>query len=154
MSMFVRLVKRPNDHISVRIVENKRINGKMKQKNVCCIDHTHKNKVKEISRFQKIGEEMVIKIKNEINPAFEGLESVYTPQRKRQNIPDNLVCLETLKEKARVHQGIEDPEFGKSFEQLELHKIIRDGYKTTAVVMESKNKCYGIKISFGRGCEL
>ena len=61
MSMFVRLVQRPNDHISVRIVENKRVNGKMKQKNVCCIGHTHKDKVKEISRFQKIGEEMVIR---------------------------------------------------------------------------------------------
>ena len=129
MSMFVRLVQRPNDHISVRIVENKRINGKMKQKNICCIGHTHKDKVKEISRFQKIGEEMVIKIKNEINPAFEGLESVHTPQKRKQGVPDNMVCLETLKEKARVHQGIEDV-FGKSFEQLELHKIIGDGYKT------------------------
>ena len=129
MSMFVRLVQRPNDHISVRIVENKRVNGKMKQKNVCCIGHTHKDKVKEISRFQKIGEEMVIKIKNEINPAFEGLESVHTPQKRKQGVPDNMVCLETLKEKARVHQGIEDV-FGKSFEQLELHKVIGDGYKT------------------------
>lgn len=129
MSMFVRLVARPNDHVSVRIVENKRINGKMKQKNVCCIGHTHKDKSKEISRFQKIGEEMIIKIKNEINPAFEGLESVHTPQKKKSHsIPDNMVCLETLKEKARVHQGIEDV-FGKAFEQLELHKLIGDGYK-------------------------
>lgn len=129
--MFVRLLKRPNDHISVRIVENKRINGKMRQKNVCCIGHTHKDNTSKIEKLQKIGKEMVIQIKNEINPALKGMEFIHTPKSKKdksQDIPHNMVYIETLKEEARIHQGISDV-FGKAFEQLGLHRIMRSGYK-------------------------
>ena len=93
--------------------------------------HTHKDNKKEIEKFRKIGQEIIIKMKNEISPTFKGLEYLHTPQRKRDKKkigPHHTVYIETLKEKTRIHQGIADV-FGQTFEQLELHRAIGSGYK-------------------------
>lgn len=60
--MFVRLVKKKNDHVSIRIVENVKIKGKVKQKTVCCVGHFHKDKAKEIKTHKRFGEELRIPI--------------------------------------------------------------------------------------------
>ena len=46
--MFVRLVQKKNDHISIRVVENVKKDDKVKQKTVFCVGHFHKDQVKEI----------------------------------------------------------------------------------------------------------
>ena len=130
--MFVRLVKKPNDHVSIRIVENQRVkersHGKIKvqQKTVCCIGHTHKNNTEKIKQLEEIGNDIIIKIKNDKNPTFKGLEWMHAP--KKRKIPDNMVCVEGLEEKARIEQGVEDV-FGATFDELELNDLICTGYK-------------------------
>ena len=53
--MFVRVVQKSNDHVSVRVVENKRVGKKVKQKTICCVGHTHKDKIEKIEFLKKLG---------------------------------------------------------------------------------------------------
>lgn len=129
--MFVRLVKKNNDHVSIRIVENNRVDGKVKQKTVCCVGHFHKDNIQKIETHKKIAEEMIVKIKNEIMPAFPGMEThVHSPQKRnnKTNQNEDLVSVKNLKEEARVHNGIDDI-FGTAYDQLNLFDSIDTGYK-------------------------
>ena len=143
--MFVRLVKKKNDHVSVRIVQNVRVEGKVKQKTVCCVGHFHKDNVKKIESYKRIGEELIIKIKNEEHPALPGFEEiVHTPHKKASQPSekkDGLVLkgvetsgeigiedIKTLKEEGRICVGIEDV-FAQAYNQLGLLDGINTGRK-------------------------
>ncbi len=60
--MFVRLVKKNNDRVSVRIVENERIGDKIKQKTICSIAQCHKDDHKKIETFKRFGEELMYNV--------------------------------------------------------------------------------------------
>ena len=87
--MFVRLVQKKNDRVSVRIVENVKKDGKVKQKTVCCVGHFHKDNLKDIETYKRIGNDLIVKIKNEKRPALPGFEEiVHAPrQREKRRIP-------------------------------------------------------------------
>ena len=128
--MFLRLVKKANDHVSVRIVENTKKNGKVKQTTVCCIGHCHKENVKKLESLKRIGEEMVVKIKNDILPALPGLEeATHAPQPKKppSEFKDDIVYINHLKEEGRINVGIGDI-YGEVYDQLNLFDSIDRGY--------------------------
>ena len=130
--MFVRLVRKKNDHVSIRIVENVKKDGKVKQETVCCVGHFHKDNTKKIETHRRIGEEMIVKIKNEIRPALPGLETaVHAPKKrnKKEGTEDDWTCsYKHLKEESRVRVGIDDV-FSRQYEQLGLLGTIDSGYK-------------------------
>ena len=129
--MFVRLVKKNNDHVSIRIVENVKVNGKVKQKTVCGVGHFHKDQVKKIEAHKRIGEEMIVKIKNDIRPALPGFESlVHTPAKRKNRKKDTGADIYSkyLKEERRIRIGVDDV-FAGQYEQLGLFETIDTGYK-------------------------
>ena len=128
--MFVRLVQKKNDHVSIRIVENIKKDGKVKQKTVCCVGHFHKDNTEKIETFKRIGEEMIVKIKNEIRPALPGLEDILHAPRKRGKKQDSSLDISSkhLKEEERIHVGIEDV-FSEQYKQLGLFDTIDSEYK-------------------------
>ena len=60
-SMFVRTVKKNQNHVSIRIVKSVRKGAKVRQQTICCVGHTHKNNIEKIQLFTKIGEELIQK---------------------------------------------------------------------------------------------
>ena len=130
--MFVRLVHKKNDHVSIRIVENIRKDGKVKQKTVCCVGHFHKEKHKDIENHKRFGEELIIKIKNEKRPTLPGFEKIVHAPRKRnkkEKSKDFDICSSRLKEEARIRTGIKDI-YSHEYKQLGLFETINTGYKT------------------------
>lgn len=128
--MFVRIVNKLNNRVSIRIVENKRIDNKVKQKTVTGIGTAHKDDLNKINSLKRIGEDLIIKLKNEVDPVLPGLEDLIHSSKKKikNNIDTDLVSINGLKEKNRVHHGINDI-FGSIFEQLDLFNSIDTGYK-------------------------
>jgi len=128
--MFLRLVKKPNDRISIRIVENNRVDGKVKQKTISGIGTAHKDDHKKIESLMRVGEELIIKLNNEVEPVLPGLEEIiHAPKKKvEKEIAEDMVSVNGLKEEGRIHIGINDI-FGKAFEELNLFDSIDTGYK-------------------------
>ena len=143
--MFIRLVKKKNDHVSVRIVRNVRVNGKVKQKTVCCVGHFHKDAQERIEAHKRIGEELIIKLKNSEKPALPGFEEIVHAPRKRKvssseakppspstsvsscssvSVPD----ISQLEERHRFCVGVNDI-FSHAYHQLSLFDSIDTGYK-------------------------
>lgn len=134
MTMFVRLVKKPNDRVSVRIVESSRVDGKVKQKIICGIGTAHKDDVGKINKLKSVGESVIISLKNEDNPALPGFEELAHGKKKsvstsKQEEKSPQVSIGNLKEEVRFHKGIDDI-YGAMFEQLSLLDSIESGYKT------------------------
>ena len=129
--MFVRLTKKPNDRVSIRIVENYRDGDKVKQRTITGVGTAHKDDVTKIDSLKRVGEEMIIKLKNEDDPVLPGLESIiHAPQKRetKQDIPADMVSIQGLKEESRIFEGVEDI-FGKAFDSLSLLNSIDTGYK-------------------------
>ena len=134
--MFVRLVRKKNDHVSIRIVENVKKDGKLRQETVCCVGHFHKDNTKKIETHRRIGEEMIVKIKNEIRPTLPGFEEAVHAPRKRKKTGTVArsdgggadVSSGHLEEEARLRVGIDDV-FSEQYKQLGLFGTIDSGYK-------------------------
>ena len=119
--MFVRTVKKNNDHVSIRIVENKRQGKKVKQKTICCIGHTHKKNTEKIELFKRIGKKLIPDLKSEKQTTLPGIEESWPPKNSH-NKPspyNDTVHVKNLKEEARIHIGCSDI-FGKAYDQLKL----------------------------------
>ena len=127
-SMFIRIVKKKNDRVSIRAVENIRQDGKVKQKTVACIGHAHKDDIKNIEKFKKWGEDIIIKMKNEEHPTLPGFEYVHAPKKKTPKEQTDKVSPGNLREEKRLCQGVEDV-FEEIYEQLNLFDSINTGYK-------------------------
>ena len=82
--MFVRLVKKKNDRVSVRIVENQWFEGRVKQKVICNFGQLHKDEKKEIQIRMRAAEKTIIEIKNEKNPTFPGFEDIHAPKKRKK----------------------------------------------------------------------
>lgn len=135
--MFVRLVKKPNDHVSVRIVENKREGKKVKQKTICCVGHTHKDNIEKIQTFKKWGDKLIRDMKEEMQGVFSGIPDSYPPENKFQNkfqnkFPEGMVHAKSLKEEGRVSKGCSDI-FGIVYDQLNLLDFFGKGIKQKQV---------------------
>lgn len=131
--MYVRLVKKPNDRVSVRIVESYREGAKVRQKIICGIGTSHKDDSARISSLKSVGEKVIISLKNERHPALPGFEEVAhgrgsVEKEKKQDDLEAQVSISGLQEERRIHQGIEDI-FGQVFDQLNLFDSIKSGYK-------------------------
>ena len=128
--MFVRLVKKPNDRVSIRVVESRREDGKVRQKIICGVGTAHKDDAARINSLRNVAEKVIINLKNENNPALPGLEeSVHGNKQKSVRDEETKVSVSQLKEESRVQKGIDDI-FGAKFEQLNLFDSINTGYKT------------------------
>ncbi len=127
-SMFVRIVKKNDNHVSVRIVESQRVGDKVKQKTVCCVGHFHKDNIEKIEMHKRIAEEMIIKIKNEISPTLPGMETIIHAVKKKSSQEKDMANIKSLEEEARINTGITDI-FGHAYEQLNLMDTIATGYK-------------------------
>ena len=133
--MFVRVVQKSKDHVSVRIVENFKKDGKVKQRNVCGVGYSRKDDIEKIESFKRIGEELIVKIKNEITPSLIGFEEiVHAPKKKKRTKEtenkknDDSCSLNNLKEEARIRVGTNDV-FANEFEQIGLLDTVNSGYK-------------------------
>lgn len=125
--MFIRLTKKPNDRVSIRVVENYRVGDKVKQKTITGVGTAHKDDHQKIESLRRVGEAMIVKLKNEINPVLPGMEDiVHAPIKKKQE--EKMVSVSGLKEESRIHKGITEV-FGHAFEQLDLFNSIDTGYK-------------------------
>ena len=130
-NMFVRKTKKPNDRISIRIVENYRDGGKVKQRTITGIGTAHKDDTKRIEHLIRVANEMIVKIKNDITPALPGLEeATYAPQKKEEK--KTVVAIEDLVEEKRITTGI-DEIFNEVFQQMDLLNSINTGYKQEEV---------------------
>lgn len=128
--MFVRHIKKPGDHISIRIVENVRVGEKIKQRSVCCVGHFHKDQIEEIEARTRVAEAMIIKIQNDIRPSLPGLEeATYSPVKKNAKPDDNeTINMNSLQELSRINSGIVDI-FGEAYNQLNFSNLLETGYK-------------------------
>lgn len=128
--MFIRLTKKPNDRVSVRIVENKRVNGKIKQVTITGIGTSHKDDHEKIASLKRVAEGMMVNLKNDIDPVIPGLEiEIHSSKAKiPKDQQDDMVSIAGLKEEGRIHKGIDDI-FGNAFETLNLQASIDTGYK-------------------------
>ena len=82
--MFVRLVKKNNGRVSVRIVESVRRDGKIKQRTVRCVGHCHGDNRGAVEGFRKAGEAMIVAIRNKAAPVLPGFEELVHAPRKRK----------------------------------------------------------------------
>ncbi len=123
--MFARKVTKPNNRVSIRIVKNKREGRKIKQTIVCNMGQFHCDQVLEIEKRMRVAREMIIKIQNEESPCLPGLERNIQELQHKKN---KMVSVKGLKEKRRLHKGIDDI-FGFTFNQLNLFNSIDRGYK-------------------------
>ena len=122
--MFVKKVKRPNNSISIQIVENKRVGKKIIQKVIRHMGQwVHQD---EIDKMIKVAESIIIDLKNAEDPALPGFEEIHRPKTKEEKVTN--VSIENLKEEGRIHRGVEDV-FGNEFEKLNLFDAIDSGYK-------------------------
>ena len=127
--MFVRTVQKPNDRLSIRIVENIKVNGKVKQKTVCGIGVFHKDEKEKIESFKRIGDSMIAQIRQERaeQQALPGLEKeVFSPRKNKRKSQESSVPVEKLEEESRVHTGAKDI-FGHTYKQLGLFDSIGCG---------------------------
>lgn len=128
--MFVRVVKKSDGHVSIRIVENKRVGKKVKQKTVCCIGHTHKENTERIEQFIRIGKKIARDLREENQTAFAGIKESWSPEKRGST--DDKVCVQSLKEEARVRVGCSDI-FGMAYDQLKLSECFGPGHKQKEV---------------------
>ena len=126
--MFVRQEKRKNGRVLLRVVENIKINGKVKQKFICGLGSFHEGDAQEISRYTEIGERLIIDIKNEQKPVLPGMENAIHGRNKIQKNNKPTSSYENLQEEARLRVGINDV-FAHEFEQMDLFDTIDSGYK-------------------------
>ena len=85
--MFIRLTKKPNNRVSIRIVENNRVEGKVKQRTISGIGTAHEDDLKKIETLKRVGEDLIIKLKNEADPVLPGLEKIiHAPQKKMKKV--------------------------------------------------------------------
>ena len=147
--MFVRKVKKNQDHVSIRIVKSVRKGSKVKQQTICCVGHTHKNNIAKIQLFTKIGEELIQKRGAEIQEVFPSWESqkqqdVRLPEGlgNKHTLPDDLVYARSLQEQSRVAIGIRDI-FGSVYEQLNIKSCLSSGYKKEEVYYLLKKMVLG-----------
>ena len=125
MGMFVREVQKPNDHVSIRIVENKRIGKKVRQSTLVCLGHTHKNNTEKIALLKRLALKYIRDLKSEGQYLLKGMKDSYPPKKA---VIDDRVHISGLEEKARVHVGCSEI-FGSLYDQLKLAKCFKTGYK-------------------------
>ena len=78
--MFVRVVQKNKEHVSVRVVENFKKDGKVKQRNIYGVGYSRKDDLEKIEMLKRVGEKTIIELKNEIMPALKGFEkTVHAP---------------------------------------------------------------------------
>ena len=136
MCMFVRLVKRNNNRVSIQIVENNRFGDKVKQKVILHMGQFDKDDTKEIDFQKELAEKIIIEKKNRINPTFPGFEYTHAPKKrvkKEESNKDNngskdAVSISGLREEQRLHIGVKDI-FGSIYDNLFLLDPIETGYK-------------------------
>ena len=129
--MFVRRVKRKNGRILLRIVENLKVDGKVKQKFICGLGSFCEDDEEGIKNYTRMGEKLIIDIKNERRPTLPGMETAIhgrrgTKKKKGESSPSSLH--KNLKEESRIRVGVDDV-FANEFEQLGLLNTINSGYK-------------------------
>ena len=105
-SMFVRQVKRKNGRILLRIVENTKVAGKVKQKFICGLGSFHEDEVEEIQRYTGIGERLIIDFKNQRSHALPGMEDMIHGRKKTQKSDNSSPsCMKTSRRRPELEWG-------------------------------------------------
>ena len=112
----IRQVKK-NGRILLRVVENTKVAGKVKQKFICGLENFYEDEVEEIQRYTGIGERLIVDFKNQRSPALPGMEDIIHGRKKTQKSDNSSPSsYKNLKEEARIRVGINDAfadEFGQ-----------------------------------------
>lgn len=139
--MYVRNVKKPNGHVSVRVVRSEREGAKVRQKTVCCVGHCHGSNEERIAFFHKVGKDLIRKerLKDQAELiAFspqevlkgKGISSSKSLLPSKKALHHYMVHAPSLKEKRRKEAGISDI-FGKIYDSLNMPECFKEGYKKT-----------------------
>ena len=124
--MFVRQAKRKGK-ILLQVVENVRVNGKIKQKFICGLGSFRKGETEDIKKFTEFGEDFIVKEKNRRRPCLPGMEK-YVHGRKENKNNDGTVSVGNLVEEARIKLGPESV-YGEEYRRMGLSGSIGTGYK-------------------------
>ena len=101
----------------------------MKQRTVAGVGTAHKEDINKIEMLKRVGNSMIIKIKNDIDPVLPGFEEImHTPVKKIKKDDDEMVSIAGLEEESRIQKGVQDV-FGNAFEELNLFDSINTGNK-------------------------
>lgn len=132
--MYIREVKKPNGHVSVRVVRSWRDGKKVKQETLCCVGHCHQSNKEKIALFYETGRKVIrdIKEKDQFS-LFRGdskpdLVREKARDKARGFHPGDMVHAPSLKEESRQVVGISDI-FGKVYDELGLLSCFSRGYK-------------------------
>ena len=119
--MFVREIKKPNGSKSIQIVESIREGKKVKQK---VIRHMGQWKFEhEIEQVKKTAEEIIISIKNELNPVLPIIDPKDFYSRPAKKKIEEDVCLSNLRAEKRKIEGVYEV-LGNEYQQLRFDSII------------------------------
>ena len=144
--MFVRKVKKPNGHVSVRVVRSERTGSRVRQKTVCCVGHCHGDDKDQIAFLHQMGRNIVREIQfkdqqelfasQEVKEHAGGKEKKEGGRRLSGPLPlppasPDMVHAPSLKEKRRKTVGISDI-FGKIYDDLAVSECLK-GYKKKEV---------------------
>ena len=117
--MFVRRVKRDNNIISVRIVENQRVGKKTIQKNIKIIGQS--KKAEEIAILEEAAKSIILSLQKN-NPLLQPKKDSHYKE-----VPDN-VQLKHVRKYKKVNCGIFNV-FGHVYDEMKLNKLIKSTYK-------------------------
>lgn len=127
--MFVRAKKKAENRWQVQVVESQKVAGKTRQKIVRNVGTAH-NEI-ELADFKAIGENIIVDIKNKLNPVlgFVDPKDVYAPKKRKNTL--ELVNLKSLKEEKRVNVGFEKvmkplfDDYGVKFDDEKTTEVIQ-----------------------------
>lgn len=141
--VFVRLVGKGNGRVSVRVVENVKEGGRVRQRVVCHVGQARGDDAGTIESHRRAGEAMIVRIRNGRRPVLPGFEeAVHAPRKRRRPGPRkggapegdpredgaDARLLGRLEEESRIRLGVADVHAGE-YERLGLLGTIDSGYR-------------------------
>lgn len=128
--MYIREVKKPNGHVSIRIVRSFRVGFKVRQETMCCVGHCHQSNKEQIAFLYQTGRRVIqdIKDKDQLSLLSKDTEPVVKKNKDRDFYPGDMVHAPSLREQSRQVVGISDI-FGKVYDELDLLSCFDKGYK-------------------------
>lgn len=133
--MFVRTKKSPNTpKTAVQIVENYRVDNKVKQKIIRHVGSATKEK--DIENLQNLAQYIIVRIEVEESPQLsfftaEELLKIIIESRKKKQQAQHLVDINNLREEKRVTVGIHEV-FGQIYKDIGYDKVFKNPSRQVA----------------------
>ena len=133
--MFVRTKKSPNTpKTAVQIVENYRVDNKVKQKIIRHVGSATKEK--DIENLQNLAQYIIVRMEVEESPQLsfftaEELLKIIIESRKKKQQAQHLVDINNLREEKRVTVGIHEV-FGQIYKDIGYDKVFKNPARQVA----------------------